>query len=70
MAGYQRAMSENRVRQTNLEIELNEKINDFESKAGIFSSEAGESLRIELQQTKDKLQEITIERDRLINLND
>jgi hypothetical protein len=31
-----------------LEIELNERINDLEAKAGIFSSEAGEKLRIEL----------------------
>jgi len=40
-SGYQRALRENRVRQTNLEIELNGRISDLESKTGIFGSEAG-----------------------------
>jgi hypothetical protein len=53
-----------------LEIELNDRINELESKTGIFSNDAGMSLRIELQKAKDNIYKLSDENDLLVKQND
>lgn len=51
-------------------MELHQKIQDYESRSGIFGDKASEAIKVELEKAKDYIYKLTDERDRLVNQND